>query len=252
VTRIQLAEDVRTYLGVGQVAAVLSGQAGPPVYQCVTCRQPGDSRTEDTSAILWVGTDDPDDAVILSWAHARCAPSEIRPREELSAPGTAAAASAVPPRPDNTYASIADLRGGHTPTITIVPGTDTTAVLPDGSARSAQLDALRGYGFTALNLTSRDQPAGPAGWAVRVDRGHLVSIGSGTVRWWTSPNPPPMPEQWRAAARAQRHALIIIVTPDVYDDADQIDTADANAALRHAAATDRLVGGLLPVRGTLS
>jgi hypothetical protein len=249
VTRIQLAEAVRDYLGAEQVAAVLAGAAGPPVYECVTCRRPGDSRTEDTSAILWIGTDDPDDAVILSWAHARCAPSEVRPREELAAPGAAAAAAAVPARPDNTYASIADLRGGHTPTITIVPGTDTTAVLPDGRTRSTQLDLLRGYGFATLDLTSRDRPAG---WAVRVDRGHLVSIGCGAVRWWTSPDPPPMPTQWRAAARAQRNALVMIVTPGVYDDVDQVDTADANAALRQAAATGRLVGGLLPVRGTLS
>lgn len=251
-SRIQLADDVRDYLDAGQVAAVLAGTAGPPVYECVTCRQPGDSRTEDTSAILWVGTDDPDDAVSLSWAHARCAPSEVRPREELTAPGAVAAAGAVPARPDNTYASIADLRGGHTPTITIVPGEDTIAVLPDGRTRSTHLDLLRGYGFAPLDLASRDQPAGPPGWAVRVDRGHLVSIGSGAVRWWTSPNPPPMPAQWRTAARAQRHALVMIVTPGVYDAADQIDVADANAALRQAAATGRLVGGLLPVRGTLS
>src|SRR5262249_34335013 len=90
------------------------------------------------------------------------------------------------------------------------------------------------------------------GWAVRVEGGHLVSIGSGAVRWWTSPNPPPMPDQWRAAARTQRHALVMIVTPGLYDDADQIDTADANTALRHAAGTGRPVGGLPPVRGTLS
>lgn len=248
-TRIQLDDTVREYLGAEQAATVLAGTAGPPVYECVTCRRPGDSRTEDTSGILWIGDDE---AVILAWAHARCAPSEIRAREELSAPGAAAAADTVPPRMDNTYASIADLRRGHTPTITIVPGTDTTAVLPDGQTRSVQLDGLLEYGFSALDMSSRDQPAGPAGWAVRVDRGHLVSIGSGAVRWWTSPDPPPMPAQWRTAARAQRHVLVMIVTPDVYDDADQIDTADANAALRQAAATGRLVGGLLPIRGSLS
>jgi hypothetical protein len=249
VTRIHLADPVREYLGAEQVTAVLDGRAGPPVYQCVTCRSDGDSRTEDTTGILWVGADD---AVILAWAHARCAPSEIRPREELAAPGAAAAADAVPPRPDNTFASIADLAGGHTPTITVMPGTDTTVVTADGQARSAQLDELRGYGWSTLDLSSRDQPTGPAGWAVRVDRGHLVSIGSGAVRWWTSADPPPMPQQWRDAARAQRHALVMIVAPGVYEDQDQIDIADAHAALRQAAATGRLVGGLLPVRGTLS
>jgi len=62
-----------------------------------------------------------------------------------------------------------------------------------------------------------------------------------------------MPAPWRAAARAQRQALVMIVTPGVYDDdQEEIGTADANAALRHAAATGRLVGGLLPVRGSLS
>ena len=248
-TRIHLADPVRDLLGAEQVAAVLDGRAGSPVYQCVTCRRDGDSRTEDTSGILWVGADD---AVILAWAHARCAPSEIRPREELTAPGAAAAAHAVPPRPDTTFASLADLTGGHTPTITIMPGTDTTTVLADGHTHSAQLDLLRNHGFTALDLASRVQPPGPTGWTVRVDRGHLVSIGSSTVRWWTATEPTPMPQQWRATARTQRQALVMIVAPGVYEDRDEIDPADASAALRLAAATGRLLGGLLPVRGTLS
>lgn len=39
-----------------------------------------------------------------------------------------------------------------------------------------------------------------------------------------------MREQWQVAARAQCHALVMIGILGVYDDAEQIGTADANAA----------------------
>ncbi len=243
---ILLDDAVRKYLTPGQVAAVLDGTADSPVYECITCRKRGDSRIEDTSAVLWVSTN-PDATVILAWAHARCAPSEVRPQEELGG-----VADSPPAREDVTYASVANLDAGHTPTITLVPGVDATSVLPDGQTGSTQLNLLRGYGFVNLDLASRTQPAGPAGWAVRVDRGRLVSIGSGAVRWWTSADPPLMPQAWCTAARARRHALVMVGVVGMCDDADQIGTAEANILLRRAADAGLLVGGLLPVRGTLS
>jgi hypothetical protein len=114
---------------------------------------------------------------------------------------------------------------------------------------------LLSAGLHPVGLSGPAAPGLP-GWQLRLDGGRLTSITrSGAGAWYRHHGGRPTPGVWRARAREQRAALLLVVPPGTLSP-DTAAGADAQedwrAALARAAAAGRVLGGVLPVRGTLS
>ncbi|MGW4383647.1 hypothetical protein [Kitasatospora sp. NPDC004531] len=86
---LEVSEDVRAEIGDDEADSLLAGAHAPDVYDCTSCRQPGDSLREPTSTVLFVG----EETAVLAFAHARCIPSQVVPVDEQQLRGAVASIS---------------------------------------------------------------------------------------------------------------------------------------------------------------
>lgn len=251
--RIVVSDEVAAQLGPDQTKLVLAGEASAPVYECLICRGNGDMRDESTAAVLFTG----DDAMILAWVHARCGSSAVHPVAEMEARyGRAGDAGQRTGPQDLTWASVVQLADGIYPSLTIMPGESTRAVMPAGPGEhlvlESALENLRSAGFGPVDLSGAVDPVEVPRWAVRVERGALVAITQPSSQWWASTERPPMPAAWREAARDKRRVLVMVLAPGALPDVEEVSVEDNQAAMLAAARDGKLVGALLPLRGSLS
>ncbi|MER7015318.1 hypothetical protein ABT324_28125 [Saccharopolyspora sp. NPDC000359] len=249
---IRLSPAVEDELGHQQAALVRSGQAAAPEYECLICREPGDMRREPSCAVVFVN----EQAQLLCWVHARCGESTVHPMGELEA--RYGRADQEKPRqggkrtagvPDTTFTTLFLLRDEIYPGVVVVPGESTRIVIPGGPhLRDTTIESLRQQGLGPVDLSGQQWPVELDRWAVRVDRGHLARITKPGGTWWESDKRPALDADWRRAANATRKALFLVAATDLPED----DLAGFRAAIMAAAADERVVGALMPIRGTLS
>jgi hypothetical protein len=75
---LDVSDEVRAEIGDDEADRLLGGAHAPDTYDCTSCRTPGDSLTEPTSTVLFVG----EETAVLAFAHARCIPSQVVPVSE--------------------------------------------------------------------------------------------------------------------------------------------------------------------------
>jgi hypothetical protein len=75
---LDVSDEVRAEIGDDEADRLLGGVHAPDTYDCTSCRAPGDTLTERTSTVLFVG----DETAVLAFAHARCIPSQVVPVSE--------------------------------------------------------------------------------------------------------------------------------------------------------------------------
>lgn len=240
--KLELADEIRVQLTAEQLDALYRGEAAPVHYECVVCRTPGDMRTETTSLIMFEAANRPE--TVVSFAHARCSPSEVRPSEELLAPGVREAAGSVPSgrRHDVTLTSLSQLRGEVYPTLVIQPGESPQALYPGGERLDVGQDQLVTAGWSLGDATP-DLPR----WAIRVERGRLSKITRPGGNWWVGDAP--LPDYWLQAARKVRAALVLVVRPGTLDDDASTDQRDR---IREARDRGEIAAAVIPVRGSTS
>ncbi|GAB2731530.1 hypothetical protein [Kitasatospora kifunensis] len=75
---LDVSDEVRAEIGDDEADQLLGGAHTPDTYDCTSCRTPGDSLSEPTSTVLFVG----EETAVLAFAHARCIPSQVVPVSE--------------------------------------------------------------------------------------------------------------------------------------------------------------------------
>lgn len=248
---ILVADDVAAVLGSSDAALVRSGGAVTnPQVECMVCRELFDVRKEQAAAVALTAPEH----VLVNLIHASCGPSATYPLSELEArfgrpddpkePGRS-------PVPDITYTTVVQLGDGKLyPAIAITPGNNISTFAPGAvTPVDSAIEELRGLGFDHVDLSGARRPVELERWAVRLERGALSQISKPGGSWWSSSNPPALDLRWRQAARATRTCLVMVVTTAIPENGG---LAAMRAALVTASETGRLVGALVPVRGSMS
>lgn len=75
---LDVSDEVRSEIGDDEADRLLGGAHAPDTYECTSCRTPGDTLTEPTSTVLFIG----DETAVLAFAHSRCIPSQVVPVSE--------------------------------------------------------------------------------------------------------------------------------------------------------------------------
>ncbi|MEE1781676.1 hypothetical protein PUR71_01805 [Streptomyces sp. SP17BM10] len=75
---LDVSDEVRSEIGDDEADRLLGGDRAPDSYECTSCRTPGDTYSDPTSTVLFVG----DETAVLAFAHARCIPSQVVPVAE--------------------------------------------------------------------------------------------------------------------------------------------------------------------------
>lgn len=248
---ILVADDVAAELGKDDANRVRSGDLlSNPKNECLVCRTLFDVREEQAAAVLLTAPEH----IVLNLIHATCGPSAVYPLSELEERFGRADDPKEPgrsPVPDTTYATVVQLGDGKIyPALAITPGDNISAFAPDAvTPVDSAIEQLRGLGFSDVDLSGARRPVELDRWAVRVDRGALAQISKPGGPWWSSANPPELDDRWRQAARETRTCLVMVVTAAIPENGS---LAATRAALVTASDTGRLVGALVPVRGSMS
>ncbi|MFJ1708338.1 hypothetical protein [Kitasatospora sp. NPDC088346] len=275
---LNVSDDVRAEIGDDEADRLLGGAHAPDVYDCTSCRQPGDSLQEPTSTVLFVG----DETAVLAFAHSRCIPSQVVPvaEEQLlgavrsisqaqgSAPSPDAPAAQVPapapaPIPTPAPAGAQPAVLGVTCGLVLCGDTGHAALVvePTGpvgrpgstSADDQFLSLLTEHGFQQISNVNQ-APARPlAGWSVLMAIGQLHAIlqpsaAGGSAAWWQAHQPLQVTDAWRAAAAKQSEVIMYAVPADTIGRQPREDLL--RFALDRAAGQGRLVAGMLPLAGT--
>ncbi|WUK17144.1 hypothetical protein OG871_27245 [Kitasatospora sp. NBC_00374] len=161
---LNVSDDVRAEIGDDEADRLLGGAHAPDVYDCTSCRQPGDSLQEPTSTVLFVG----EETAVLAFAHSRCIPSQVVPVAEeqlLGAVRSISQAQGSAPSPDAPTAPT--IPAPASPGIPAAPA--PTPAQPAGAATAGTQPAVLGVtcglvlcgdtGHAALVV----EPTGPVG-----------------------------------------------------------------------------------------
>lgn len=126
-------------------------------------------------------------------------------------------------------------------------------VVQPGQPHEHGLDGWRAdllsYGLKPVDLNSPD-PATVVEWQVRLERGRLTAITrSGAGSRYEQAGGHPTPGEWRQAARRTRSVLLLVVPAGTVDPTAD---PDGRASLARAGQAGNVLGGVVPVRGSLS
>lgn len=254
---LDVSEDVRAEIGDEEADRLLVGDNSPGSYDCTSCRTPGDSETERTSTVLFIG----EETAVLAFAHATCIPSQVVKVAEDQLQGAVRSITGGDPQSRGTGGEQAVL--GVTsglvlidnqlhPALVVEP---TGPIARPGSTGSQDefLPLLAEQGFRPVADLSR-VPATLSGWSVLLAMGQLHAVlqpgtGGGTpVAWWQAHQPLQVTSDWRAAANKSRTVLVFAAPVGSIGQQPREDLL--RDALDKAAANGRLVAAAMPLAGT--
>ena len=280
---LDVSDEVRAEIGDDEADRLLAGGHAPDIYDCTSCRTPGDSLREPTSTVLFMG----DETAVLAFAHARCIPSQVVPVTEdqlrgamrsindTQSGGYAQQQAAAPQMPFNGDAGSSgagsgdNYNGGAQPAVLsitcglVLCGSDphaalvvepTVPVSRPGSNSGADefLQLLLEHGFGAVQNVDQP-PAVLPGWSVLMALGQLHAVlqpapHGGTVAWWQAHQPLQVTDTWRAAANHQAQVFVYAAPVGTIGSQPREDLL--RQALDRAAARGVLAGAVLPLAGT--
>ncbi|WP_405800360.1 hypothetical protein [Streptomyces sp. NBC_01506] len=254
---LDVSEDVRAEIGDEEADRLLAGENSPGSYDCTSCRTPGDSETERTSTVLFIG----EETAVLAFAHASCIPSQVVKVAEDQLQGAVRSITGGDPQ--------APAAGGEQAVLGVTSGLvlidnqlhpalvvePTGPIARPGStlAEDEFLPLLAEQGFQLAGDLNR-APATLSGWSVLLAMGQLHAIlqpgtGGGTpVAWWQAHQPLQVTGDWRAAANKSRTVLVFAAPVGSIGQQPREDLL--RDALDKAAADGRLVAAAMPLAGT--
>ncbi|MQY13161.1 hypothetical protein SRB5_33040 [Streptomyces sp. RB5] len=275
---LDVSEDVRAEIGDEEAERLLSGDGAPGSYDCTSCRTPGDSRSERTSTVLFVGGE----TAVLAFAHAGCVPSQVVAVAEEQLRGAVASITATdgepearpeapaptPPTPPAVLAPdpVAEAPRQAVLGVTcglVLCGDDLKAALVveptgpvtrPGSAGMGDdfLPLLIEQGFLPVLDVDRP-PATVPGWSVLLVSGRLHAVmqpgrgGEGATAWWQAHQPLQVTDGWRQVAVASREVLVFAAPVGSVGRQPREDLL--RDALELAASRGLLVGSTMPLTG---
>ncbi len=274
---LDVSDAVRAEIGEAEAERLLAGENTPGEYDCTSCRSRGNTSTERTSTVLFVG----EETAVLAFAHAACIPSQVvtvsedqlqgavrtlteADQQAETAEARSSAAQAAPtvgtaPEPGPRQAVLGVTCGQvliedtlH-PAIVVEP---TSPIARPGTNGPGDdfLPLLIEHGFHPVTDVAQ-LPAPVTGWSVLLAMGQLHAVlqppaspGTQPVAWWQAHQPLAVTEGWRTAA-ARNHTVVVYAAP-VGSIGQQPREDLLREALEKAAADGVLVAGTMPLAGT--
>lgn len=254
---LDVSEDVRAEIGDEEADRLLVGENSPGSYDCTSCRTPGDSETERTSTVLFIG----EETAVLAFAHASCIPSQVVKVAEDQLAGAVRSITGGDPEARDTGGEQAVL--GVTSGLVLIDNQLHPALVVEPTGPIARPDSAGSQDeFLPLLAEQGFQPVGDlsqapgtlSGWSVLLAMGQLHAVlqpgtGGGTpVAWWQAHQPLQVTSDWRAAANKTRTVLVFAAPVGSIGQQPREDLL--RDALDKAAADGRLVAAAMPLAGT--
>jgi hypothetical protein len=285
---LDVSDEVRAEIGDDEADRLIAGGSAPDVYDCTSCRAPGDVNQEYTSTVLFVA----EETAVLAFAHARCIPSQVVPVQEdqlrgavqglaqnpdlpveqvpLQAPMPSVPAPAGPAAPEGAVRSgepggpavlsvtcglvlVQDPGQGAVPRAALVVEPTGGVSRPGGSGdRDEFYELLLDQGMAAVSDVDR-APTPLPGWSVLIAMGRLHAVlqpgpQGGTTAWWQAHQPLQVTDAWREAAVAHGEVLMYAAPHGHIGQQPREDLM--RGALDQAAVKGLLAGATLPLAGT--
>ncbi|MFI5804250.1 hypothetical protein [Streptomyces sp. NPDC051561] len=254
---LDVSDDVRAEIGDVEADRLLAGENAPGSYDCTSCRTPGDSGSEATSTVLFVG----DETAVLAFAHATCIPSQVVPVSEEQLQGAVRSITAGqdgsggPGAPEQAVLGVTSglvlIEGELRPALVVEP---TAAIARPGADNGDEfLPLLIEQGFQPV-ADLKSVPAALPGWSVLLAAGQLHAVlqpgaaGAGPAAWWQAHRPLQVTDGWRAAANKSQKILVLAAPVGVIGQQPREDLL--RGALDKAAANGLLVAATMPLAGT--
>ncbi|WP_431946501.1 hypothetical protein [Actinacidiphila sp. bgisy167] len=253
---LDVSDEVRAEIGDEEAARLLAGVSAPGTYDCTSCRTPGDTATERTSTVLFVG----EETAVLAFAHATCIPSQVVPVPEEQLQGAVqsmaveetagAATAAAAPRQAvlGITCGLILLKEEVCPALVIEPTGPIARPGHDGPGDDF-LPILIEQGFLPVNDLSTP-PSPLPGWSVLLAMGQLHAIlqPGNAGAWWQAHQPLAVSEGWRQAVN-RSNAVYVYAAP--YGTIGQQPREDLlRDALERACGRGLLVAATMPLSGT--
>lgn len=274
---LDVSDEVRAEIGEVETRRLLAGENAPGMYDCTSCRTPGDTGQEWTSTVLFVG----EQTAVLAFAHAACIPSQVVPVPEEQLQGAvrsisgedepaafpAWAPAAPDPAPDPVRVSpgaatrqavlgitcgLIVVEQALRPALVIEPTGPVSRVGATGGGDDF-LPLLIEHGFMPqLNLETPPPPL--AGWSVLLAMGRLHAVlqpavaGVPAAAWWQAHQPLQVSDGWRAAV--SRTGAVYVYAGPAGSIGRQPREDVMRDALDRACAKGHLVGAAMPLAGT--
>jgi hypothetical protein len=282
---LDVSDDVRAEIGDDEADRLIAGGSAPDVYDCTSCRAPGDVNQEHTSTVLFVA----EETAVLAFAHARCIPSQVVPVQEeqlrgavqglaqnpdlpvdqvpLQAAMPSMPAPAAPAAPERTgepggpavlsvtcgLVLVQDPGQGSVPRAALVVEPTGGVSRPGGSGEQDEFyELVLDQGMAPVPNVDQ-APAQLPGWSVLIAMGRLHAVlqpgpQGGTTAWWQAHQPLQVTDAWRQAAVAHGEVLMYAAPHGYIGQQPREDLM--RAALDQAAAKGVLAGAALPLAGT--
>lgn len=258
---LDVSDDVRAEIGDEEAELLLAGDNAPGSYDCTSCRTPGNSETERTSTVLFVG----EETAVLAFAHATCIPSQVVAVSEEQLQGAVASITGDSPgaeTPQSVPGGQAVL--GITSGLVLIGGELHPALVVEPTAPIARpgstgpgddfLPLLIEQGFHFITDTAA-LPSPLEGWSVLLAGGQLHAVlqpgaapGAPQVAWWQAHQALSVTEGWRAAVNKTQRVLIYAAPVGSIGQQPREDLL--RDALDKAAAAGQLVAASMPLAGT--
>jgi hypothetical protein len=256
---LDVSDEVRAEIGDEEADRLLAGENAPGSYDCTSCRTPGDSEHERTSAVLFIG----DETAVLAFAHATCLPSQVVQVTEEQLRGAVRSIGGdggdLGPEkvvPEQAVLGVTSglvlIAGELHPALVVEP---TAPIVRPGATGAGDdfLPLLIEQGFLPVTELTEAPPV-RHGWSVLVAMGRLHAVlqpgpdGGQPVAWWQAHHPLQVTEGWRTAAH--KHQQVLMFAAPVGSIGRQPREDLLRDALDKAAANGKLVAAALPLAGT--
>ncbi|MFI1971132.1 hypothetical protein BLA24_29085 [Streptomyces cinnamoneus] len=256
---LDVSDEVRAEIGDEEAERLLGGDNAPGVYDCTSCRAPGNSEQQPTSTVLFVG----EETAVLAFAHATCIPSQVVPVSEEQLQGAVQSITGEGARPGVREEVSLQAELGVTSGLVLVGGDVYPALVVEPLGPIARpgttgpvdvfLDLLTSQGFAPV--TDLDTPPAPLpGWSVLVAMGRLHAVlqppvgGAAPQAWWQAHQAMQVADEWRAAVNKTQRVLVYAAPVGTIGAQPREDLL--REALDRAATAGRLVGAAMPLAGT--
>lgn len=257
---LDVSNDVRAEIGDAEAARLLAGENAPGSYDCTSCRTPGDTASERTSTVLFLG----EETAVLAFAHATCIPSQVVPVSEEQLQGAVRTITGDQEQSAAPGAAPRQAVLGVTCGQVLIDGTLHPAVVVEPNGPIARpgshgpgddfLPLLIEQGFRPV-FDLEQAPELIEGWSVLMAMGQLHGIlqpsahgGGQPTSWWQAHQPLSVTDGWRVAAN-KNHTVLVYAAPA--GSIGQQPREDLlREALERAAASGSLVAVAMPLAGT--
>ncbi|GAA0475065.1 hypothetical protein ACFQ2B_25415 [Streptomyces stramineus] len=263
---LDVSDEVRAEIGDEEADRLLGGDNAPGSYDCTSCRNPGNTDSEPTSTVLFVG----EETAVLAFAHATCIPSQVVPVSEeqlqtavqsITAEGDRAPAPPPAPAPPADGPVQAEL--GVTSGLVLIGGELHPALVVEPLGPIARpgttgpvdvfLPLLIEQGFAPIAAVDQ-VPEPTPGWSVLLAMGKLHAIlqpatsGPSPTAWWQAHQAMQVADEWRAAVNKTRKVLVFAAPVGTIGQQPREDLL--RDALDRAASRGQLVAASMPLAGT--